>query len=383
MAKDSLRIGGAAVLLALAALASACGGQSGSGQSSGPAAGSAASRLPLPLPPSRGRAYYVSPGGRDSNPGTLAQPWQTIQKAADTLRPGERAFVRRGVYRENVQLRRSGTAAKPITIAAYGRERPVISHASGPLEIDAGYHRVRGFVLERAKGTSSTNVYFQSDAHHIELSRNEIRYSQDQGVFSEEETHHLHVLGNRIHDNGLGHASGQHQSHGIYLQGRLHVAANNLVFNHPYGFGIQVYDQNSRSILVNNTITGAAHSGIVVGGEGGVDNITIRNNILAFNAKYGVQTDSDCPTGPILIDANVIFGNRDGPVQRGCSQLRVGSNILADPRFASRVRRDFRLGPGSPAVDRARGDFAPRTDILGRKRPRGRGYDVGAFERAG
>ena len=240
-----------------------------------------------------------------------------------------------------------GTAAKPITIAAYPRERPVISHADGPLEIDTGYYRIRGFVLERAKGTSSTNVYFQSDAHHIELSGNEIRHSQDQGVFSEEQTHHLQILGNRIHDNGLGHVSGQHQSHGLYFQGRSHVAANNLIFSHPYGFGIQVYDQNSRSILVNNTVTGAAHSGIVVGGSGGVDNITIRNNILAFNEQYGVQTDSDCPTGPVSIDANVIFGNGDGPVQRGCSQvarrqqhqLRPEVRLALPPRFQARERK--------------------------------------------
>ena len=342
-----------------------------------------AADLPRPLPLSRGRAYYVSVRGSDSGPGTLARPWRTIQKAASTLRPGQRALVRKGTYRENVQVTRPGTAAQPITIAAYPRERPVISHAAGPLEIDTGYYRIRGFVLERAKGTSSTNVYFQDDAHHIELSGNEIRYSQDQGVFSEEETHHLQILGNRIHDNGLGHVSGQHQSHGLYFQGRNHVAANNLIFSHPYGFGIQVYDQNSRSILVNNTVTGAAHSGIVVGGSGGVDNITIRNNILAFNEQYGVQTDSDCPTGPVSVDANVIFGNGDGPVQRGCSQVRVGSNIQADPKFVSRSRRDFRLASGSPAVDRARADSAPRTDIAGRKRPTGRGYDVGAFERAG
>jgi hypothetical protein len=344
---------------------------------------SAASALPRPLPLSRGRAYYVSTRGSDSNPGTLARPWRTIQKAARTLRPGQRAFVRNGTYRENVQVERPGTAAQPITIAAYPRERPVISNPDGPLEIDTGYYRIRGFVLERAKGTSSTNVYFQDDAHHIELSGNEIRHSQDQGVFSEEQTHHLQILGNRIHDNGLGHVSGQHQSHGLYFQGRSHVAANNLIFSHPYGFGIQVYDQNSRSILVNNTVTGAAHSGIVVGGSGGVDNITIRNNILAFNEQYGVQTDSDCPTGPVSIDANVIFGNGEGPVQRGCSQVRVGSNIQADPRFVSRSRRNFRLASGSPAVDRARADSAPRTDIAGRKRPSGRGYDVGAFERAG
>jgi hypothetical protein len=365
----------AALLVALAGLGAAARSQAA------PARTERATALPAPLAASRGTTFYVARNGRDSNPGTRTRPWQTIGKAVDTLRPGQRALVRRGLYREEVQLARPGTAARPITLAAYPGERPVISHPGGPLEIDTGYWRVHGFLIERARGTSSTNVYFESGAHHIELSANEIRYSQDQGVYSEEETHHLQILRNRIHDNGLGHVSGQHQSHGIYLQGRLHLAANNVIFGHPFGFGIQVYDQNSRSILVHNTVTGAAHSGIVVGGEGGVDNITIRNNILAFNAKYGVQVDSDCPRGPVLIDANVIYGNGDGPIQRDCSQLRVGANVLADPRFASRTRKDFRLGPGSPAVDRARRDFATRTDVMGRKRPRGRGYDIGAFER--
>ena len=338
-----------------------------------------ASKLPRPLLLSRGKAFYVAPGGRDTNPGTRALPWRTIQKAADTLAPGQRVLVRAGVYRENVQLRRSGTAARPITIESYPGQRPVVQHERYPFEIDAAYYRIRGFVIQRARGTSSTNVYFESGAHHVELAGNEIRFSQDQGVYSEEETHHLHVLGNRIHDNGLGHVPGQHQSHGLYFQWRDHVAANNVIYNHPYGFGIQVYDQNSRSILVNNTIVGAAHSGIVVGGSGGVANITIRNNILAFNARYGVQTDSDCPTGPVAIDSNVIFGNRSGAVQRGCGRLVVGANVSADPRFVS--RRDFRLRRGSPAIDRGRADYSPRTDIAGRRRPQGRGYDVGAYER--
>ena len=323
----------------------------------------------------------MSVPGSDSGPGAGTT-------LADDPEGGKHATARPASVRPQGHLsrERSGDAPGHGSEADHDRRLParaaVISHADGPLEIDTGYYRIRGFVLERAKGRSSTNVYFQDDAHHIELG-NEIRHSQDQGVFSEEQTHHLQILGNRIHDNGLGHVSGQHQSHGLYFQGRSHVAANNLIFSHPYGFGIQVYDQNSGSILVNNTVTGAAHSGIVVGGSGGVSNITIRNNILAFNEQYGVQTDSDCPTGPVSIEANVIFGNGDGQVQRGCSQVRVGSNISSDPKFVSRTRRDFRLASGSPAVDRARADSAPRTDIAGRKRPTGRGYDVGAFERAG
>lgn len=347
-------------------------------------ASSQASSLPVRLPASTGKTFVVSPAGDDSGPGTAARPWRTIQHGVGRLRAGEQLLVRRGVYRENVQLNRAGTAAKPITIASYPGERATISDESYPLEIEGSYLRIRGFVLEGAKGTSSTNVYFESGAHHVELVGNEVRFSQDQGVFTEEETHHIHIVGNRIHDNGRGHVSGQHQSHGIYLQGSDHFVANNVIYDHPEGFGIQVYDQNSRSVLVHNTIVGSGHSGIVVGGSGGVDNITIRNNVIAFNRSYGVQTDSDCPTGPVLIDTNVIFGNGSGAVQRGCDELVLtGGNILSDPRFAGRQARNFQLTQGSPAVNRARADYALRLDVRNARRPARGGYDIGAFELAG
>jgi hypothetical protein len=35
--------------------------------------------------------YYVSPQGKDSNPGTGTHPWLTIAKAADTLKAGDTA----------------------------------------------------------------------------------------------------------------------------------------------------------------------------------------------------------------------------------------------------------------------------------------------------
>lgn len=285
-----------------------------------------------------------------------------------------------GKYLENVRINRSGTAANPITIAAFPGTRPVIESAEYPLEIDGSYFRIRGFVVQGARGTSSTNVYFESNAHHIELIRNEIRFSQDQGIYSEEETHDLFLIANRIHDNGRGHQPGQHQSHGIYLQGSDHLVVNNAVYDHPFGFGIQVYDQNRGSIIVNNTVVKSGHSGIVVGGSGGVSDITIRNNILAFNAKYGLQTDSACPTGPVAVDTNVIYGNRSGRVQGGCRHVAVGPNIGLSPRFVSFSLRRLGLRRSSPALDRAGPDFAPRTDIAGRRRPSGPGYDIGAFE---
>jgi hypothetical protein len=370
--------------------ASACAGGDGPEEDLAPVQAAApGSRLPRLLPAVVRRTYYVSRSGRDTNPGTRTRPWQTVQKALDALAPGQRALVRGGTYEEDLLMSRAGKSGAPITVSAFPGERVVLRPASRSgdsyaIEITGSYFRLRGFVLEGARGTSSTNVYFEGRAHHVELFGNEIRYSQDQGVFSEATTRSLHILGNRIHDNGRGHESGQHQSHGIYIEGRDHLIANNVIYSHPYGFGIQVYPENRGTVLVHNTVVGSGHSGIVVGGEGGVAEITIRNNILAYNEKYGVEVDSDCPVGPVYVDRNVIYGNGDGTIQGGCSHVRTsGGNLFSDPLFVSRTRKVFQLGGRSPAIDRARADYSLRTDARSRRRPRGSGYDIGAFERAG
>lgn len=58
------------------------------------------------------KTYHVdqrNPVAADQNPGTAEQPWKTIQKAADTLQPGERVLIHAGTYREWVKPRRGGT----------------------------------------------------------------------------------------------------------------------------------------------------------------------------------------------------------------------------------------------------------------------------------
>ena len=81
-----------------------------------------------------------------------------------------------------------------------------------------------------------------------EISANGVR-THDQGIYTDEDSHDAQLLGNWIHNNGQGVI---HQSHGIYLQGNDHLVANNVIHDHVKGFGIQVYDRNSRSI---NTAT--------------------------------------------------------------------------------------------------------------------------------
>jgi autotransporter-associated beta strand protein len=74
-------------------------------------------------------AYYVAPNGLDTNPGTLAEPFQTVQRAASVVAPGDIAYLREGVYRETVVPTRSGTAAAPIIFRPYNGESVTISGA--------------------------------------------------------------------------------------------------------------------------------------------------------------------------------------------------------------------------------------------------------------
>ena len=75
--------------------------------------------------------FYVSPSGSDSDPGTQAAPWRTIQKAANTLVAGQTAVLLDGTYEEpEIYFKQSGTAAQPITVMAQHKWAAVVSTIS-------------------------------------------------------------------------------------------------------------------------------------------------------------------------------------------------------------------------------------------------------------
>lgn len=86
-------------------------------------------RRDTPVAP-RGRVLYVAPDGNDANPGTRGQPFLTIQRAVDIVKPGDRVRVMPGVYQESVMVTRSGTAARPIVIESIGSAAKNESHAT-------------------------------------------------------------------------------------------------------------------------------------------------------------------------------------------------------------------------------------------------------------
>jgi len=93
-------------------------------------------------------SYFVSTNGADANPGTLAQPFATIQHAADLAQPGDTVFVRGGTYRETVTPPRSGTASAPIIFEPYNGESVTISGA----DLVTGWSRYQGSVYQATPG---------------------------------------------------------------------------------------------------------------------------------------------------------------------------------------------------------------------------------------
>ncbi|RCX19591.1 uncharacterized protein DUF1565 [Fontibacillus phaseoli] len=54
------------------------------------------------------RDYYVSPQGKDTNPGTLNAPLASIQKAIELVKPGGSVILLEGVYHQTVSIEKSG-----------------------------------------------------------------------------------------------------------------------------------------------------------------------------------------------------------------------------------------------------------------------------------
>jgi hypothetical protein len=97
----------------------------------------------------------VAPDGNDANPGTITQPYLTIQKCATTISSGSICAIRAGTYRETV------TPNSGITITSYDGE-PVTVDGSDPV---TGWTLYKGSIYKASVTLSSgdTNQIFVGD----------------------------------------------------------------------------------------------------------------------------------------------------------------------------------------------------------------------------
>ncbi len=136
----------------------------------------------------QGPAYWVAMDGDDAGPGTLDQPWATLQQAADSVGPGATVYVGEGVYEQKVEIRASGLPGRPITFAAAPGERVVLD--GSPLKVPPGqsamiaidsqrFVTIRGFEItgyrSDASGHVPIGILVAGAADHIRLAGNVVR----------------------------------------------------------------------------------------------------------------------------------------------------------------------------------------------------------------
>lgn len=84
--------------------------------------------------PATGQPWYVSTSGSDSNPGTLASPFKSIEKAVSAVNAGETIYVRGGIYTLTtaITLGKSGVENSRISLLAHPGENPVLDFSGQP-----------------------------------------------------------------------------------------------------------------------------------------------------------------------------------------------------------------------------------------------------------
>jgi hypothetical protein len=268
--------------------------------------------------------YYVAENGSDAGPGTLAAPWRTIQKAADTVVAGDTVLIRSGTYAERVVMGASGAAGAEITFAAYPGEVPVIDGATVPIAddwaglleiVNVGYVRVRGLRIRNAGPHLDNAGILVDTSHHVVLERNSTynTVSSGIGVWNSENvtvdgnevalacndgqqesitignTSAFEVRGNVVRDGGPGTRGGE----GIDVKdgsraGR--VFANHVLRMKRLGIYVDAWDEHTYDVEVYGNLVHDVSDGIVLGSEAGglLENVRVHDNLVYGTAYRGL-----------------------------------------------------------------------------------------------
>jgi parallel beta-helix repeat protein len=350
-----------------------------------------------PAPEHDRQHLYVASTGSDSNPGTEAKPFKTINRAASLAEPGTTVHVAPGTYNGNVTTSVSGTASARIRYLSdtkWGAK--IVGTGTEFMWTNRGnYTDIVGFDItgpgrQGIINLASHTLIQGNHVHDLAVSGgctggggagiNNANYKSSDGD----------IVGNVVHDIGVpGKCNAVHGIYSANLRGRI---ANNIVYR-ASAWGIHLWHAANEVTITNNTVfsNGAKGmgGGIVIGAgdkPGGVvlDNTIVVNNIVAYNPNAAIMEfcyeGQECTGKANVFANNLVYGNgKPISLRKG---LAIGT-IEADPQFVDFQpdgSGNYRLKRTSPALKSGVNAFAPDVDLDDTSRPRSSAPDIGAYQ---
>jgi hypothetical protein len=233
--------------------------------------------------------FYVSTTGTDTNSGSLASPWLTIQKAADTLAPGDTVLVRGGIYPERITVNVSGNSSTAwVTFQNYPGETPILDGTSltvpsadnGMFLIqDKGFIAIQGFEIRNYRSSTKNivpaGIFVSGASHDITIRSNrvhhiETNYGSSTGgdafaivVYGTSPTQtitNLYILGNEVCSNKTG------SSETVTINGNVmnfDVSNNSVHDNNNIGIAFIGFEGVSSNPLTDRARSGVCRSNTV------------------------------------------------------------------------------------------------------------------------
>src|SRR6266851_4312979 len=293
-------------------------------------------------------SYFVSPTGKDSNAGTTAAPWLTLQHAADQLVAGDIVTVEAGIYAGfsmGWNFRQNGTASAPIV---WNAQSGVVINSKNPYTADgidlegSSYITLNGFDIENPSGGTISRAGIRAvwnqttNAQGVILENNTANNCGTWGIFTS------HEDGILVQNNTTSNSQAQH---GIYVSNASvnPIVRGNTTFGNADA-GIQLNGDLSQggtglitgALIVNNIIhdNGAGAGGSAINLDG-VQNSIIENNLLYNNHSNGISLfDYDGAAGSMnnVVVNNTIVMASDARwalnIKKGSTGNTVFNNIL-------------------------------------------------------
>jgi parallel beta-helix repeat protein len=204
----------------------------------------------------------------------------------------------------------------------------------------------------------------------------------------------MHDQKDCVIENNLIEFNGQHIQfhHGVYADGDGFVIRNNIV-RYNAGFGLQLYPSMKNARVENNLICGQKEKpGIILScPEGGGHNVISNNTIVGNRGGITIwQGDGETVMNNILVsdreDRDTLqFSegtkqvNSDYNFCVPASPNRGPHGFTGDPMFVDPKLGLYWLKRDSPAIGKGLAQYAPDTDFWGRPVAKDRTPDLGCF----